>query len=69
MKLSFDHSEFNHTEGLQNGKGENAETSDGQLEKVQSMPFKRSLPKVGRNELCPCESGKKYKHCHGKLTQ
>ena len=24
--------------------------------------------KVGRNELCPCGSGKKYKHCHGKLT-
>ncbi|MEM1313775.1 MAG: preprotein translocase subunit SecA [Pseudomonadota bacterium] len=23
--------------------------------------------KVGRNELCPCGSGKKYKHCHGKL--
>ena len=25
--------------------------------------------KVGRNELCPCGSGKKYKHCHGKLEQ
>jgi preprotein translocase subunit SecA len=24
--------------------------------------------KVGRNELCPCGSGKKYKHCHGKLN-
>ncbi|MFN6886294.1 SEC-C metal-binding domain-containing protein, partial [Proteus mirabilis] len=23
--------------------------------------------KVGRNEPCPCGSGKKYKHCHGKL--
>jgi preprotein translocase subunit SecA len=23
--------------------------------------------KIARNELCPCESGKKYKHCHGKL--
>ncbi|MCO6498375.1 MAG: preprotein translocase subunit SecA [Chitinophagaceae bacterium] len=23
-------------------------------------------PKIGRNELCPCGSGKKYKHCHGK---
>ncbi|HET9396458.1 MAG TPA: SEC-C metal-binding domain-containing protein, partial [Nitrospiraceae bacterium] len=22
--------------------------------------------KVGRNELCPCGSGKKFKHCHGK---
>lgn len=25
-------------------------------------------PKVGRNEPCPCGSGKKYKHCHGRLT-
>ncbi len=25
-----------------------------------------SVPKVGRNELCPCGSGKKYKNCHGK---
>ena len=27
----------------------------------------RKQPKVGRNEPCPCGSGKKYKHCHGKL--
>jgi preprotein translocase subunit SecA len=27
-----------------------------------------SLPRVGRNEPCPCGSGKKYKHCHGKLA-
>ena len=26
------------------------------------------LPKVGRNDACPCGSGKKYKHCHGKIT-
>ena len=24
--------------------------------------------KVGRNEVCPCGSGKKYKHCHGALA-
>ncbi|MEL6869356.1 MAG: preprotein translocase subunit SecA [Pseudomonadota bacterium] len=29
--------------------------------------FKREQPKVGRNQPCPCGSGKKYKHCHGKL--
>jgi SEC-C motif-containing protein len=28
----------------------------------------RSSPKIGRNELCPCGSGKKYKHCCGKAT-
>jgi len=27
------------------------------------VPFKRSAPKVGRNEPCPCGSGKKYKKC------
>jgi preprotein translocase subunit SecA len=26
------------------------------------------VPRVGRNEPCPCGSGKKYKQCHGKLT-
>jgi preprotein translocase subunit SecA len=27
-----------------------------------------TLPKVGRNDPCPCGSGKKYKHCHGSLS-
>ncbi|MBL8371405.1 MAG: preprotein translocase subunit SecA [Burkholderiaceae bacterium] len=27
-----------------------------------------ALPRVGRNDPCPCGSGKKYKHCHGKLN-
>ena len=26
------------------------------------------VPRVGRNDACPCGSGKKYKHCHGQLT-
>ena len=30
-------------------------------------PFKRSDDKVGRNDPCPCGSGKKFKQCHGKL--
>ncbi|HEB67614.1 MAG TPA: hypothetical protein ENI93_06685 [Gammaproteobacteria bacterium] len=32
-----------------------------------ARPFVREGRKVGRNEPCPCGSGKKYKHCHGKL--
>nr|VFJ90294.1 MAG: protein translocase subunit secA [Candidatus Kentron sp. LFY] len=31
-------------------------------------PYVRSTPKVGRNEPCPCGSGKKYKKCHGRVT-
>jgi preprotein translocase subunit SecA len=32
-----------------------------------AAPFVRADPKVGRNEPCPCGSGKKYKHCHGRI--
>jgi len=32
------------------------------------QPFVRAGDKVGRNDPCPCGSGKKYKHCHGKLA-
>ena len=31
-------------------------------------PFKRPGRKIGRNEPCPCGSGKKYKQCHGRLS-
>jgi len=33
-----------------------------------AAPFVRGERKVGRNEPCPCGSGKKYKHCHGALS-
>jgi preprotein translocase subunit SecA len=38
--------------------------------RVEAEPvetFVRQEKKVGRNEPCPCGSGKKYKHCHGAL--
>jgi preprotein translocase subunit SecA len=31
-------------------------------------PYRRNSVKVGRNDPCPCNSGKKYKQCHGKLS-
>src|SRR6267378_2964375 len=34
----------------------------------KSAPFVRQMGKIGRNDPCPCGSGKKYKHCHGKLS-
>jgi preprotein translocase subunit SecA len=33
----------------------------------KAVPFARAGGKVGRNDPCPCGSGKKYKHCHGRL--
>lgn len=32
------------------------------------IPYTRDIPKIGRNDLCPCQSGKKYKQCHGQLS-
>jgi preprotein translocase subunit SecA len=34
-----------------------------------AAPVVRDGRKVGRNEPCPCGSGKKYKHCHGQLAR
>ncbi len=42
--------------------GNEAPEDEIQLPKVT---IRRQLPKVGRNDPCPCGSGKKYKHCHG----
>ncbi len=39
-------------------------TSSGK--EIESKKKPRSVNKVGRNDPCPCGSGKKYKHCHGK---
>jgi len=41
---------------------------DGAGEVSLDLPIRRSLPKVGRNEPCPCGSGKKYKNCCGRMA-
>ncbi|MDB5867114.1 MAG: preprotein translocase, SecA subunit, partial [Betaproteobacteria bacterium] len=42
--------------------------AEGDVAILDKQPFVRGGEKVGRNDPCPCGSGKKYKHCHGKLT-
>ena len=44
-----------------------AAAAAGQGEKGKTAPIKVDKS-VGRNDPCPCGSGKKYKHCHGKLA-
>jgi preprotein translocase subunit SecA len=41
---------------------------DGADEVSIDLPVRRSIPKVGRNEPCPCGSGKKYKNCCGRVA-
>ena len=45
--------------------GDNTGSQEGT---AKSAPVTRGSPKVGRNEPCPCGSGKKYKQCHGKVV-
>jgi preprotein translocase subunit SecA len=42
--------------------------SENELKPEAMKPFKRQQEKVGRNQPCPCGSGKKYKQCHGRLA-
>ncbi|MBI3223385.1 MAG: preprotein translocase subunit SecA [Nitrosomonadales bacterium] len=43
-----------------------AQPADGA--EAEHKPLVRNEPKVGRNDPCPCGSGKKYKQCHGRLS-
>ena len=45
--------------------GAAARSAAGGAAVADRAQVKRTVPKVGRNDLCPCGSGKKYKHCHG----
>ena len=53
--------QFQHADTGGYGSDEEAGSPDYQL-------ADDNLPKVGRNDPCPCGSGKKYKHCHGQLA-
>jgi len=44
------------------------EEAPADADALKAQPFVRTGQKVGRNDPCPCGSGKKYKQCHGKLT-
>jgi preprotein translocase subunit SecA len=57
--------QFKHAKAAALGSGDAQQAGEG-AEPIST--FVRSSRKVGRNEPCPCGSGKKYKQCHGKLT-
>ncbi|MEK9766129.1 MAG: SEC-C metal-binding domain-containing protein, partial [Thalassolituus sp.] len=57
--------QFQHEEA---GSALGAEEAPAAEDDGQAQPFVRDGEKVGRNDPCPCGSGKKYKHCHGQLS-
>jgi preprotein translocase subunit SecA len=65
QKLQLEHPEF----APVIAESEAQAINDGTNETLQPQsPFVRQMPKVGRNDPCPCGSGKKFKQCHGQLT-
>ena len=67
QQMQFTHAEANAlAEGGEEENGFEAQAPRSERPRVEQV--KRNTPKVGRNEPCPCGSGKKYKHCHGKAA-
>lgn len=64
--MSFQHAEISSLPGA-SPVGNELETGAGASESAKIPTMVRQEPKVGRNDPCPCGSGKKYKHCHGQL--
>lgn len=57
--------QMQHDEASAMGKSDDGKNDGSPLSAAQ--PFVRPGKKVGRNDACPCGSGKKFKQCHGKL--
>ncbi|MCV6637592.1 preprotein translocase subunit SecA [Candidatus Albibeggiatoa sp. nov. NOAA] len=69
-EMQFRHAQV---EGLANEYSEQqqaqqADAAQQEAEQARQQPFVRHGKKIGRNDPCPCGSGKKYKQCHGKLS-
>ncbi len=62
--------QFQHAEASGFGSASEDEAAASGAPAAMPMPqtVTRDLPKVGRNDPCPCGSGKKYKQCHGRLS-
>ncbi len=65
-RMQFQHEAAQAAVGDEEGQRGVADGENTEAASVQ--PFVREGRKVGRNEPCPCGSGKKFKQCHGKIT-
>jgi preprotein translocase subunit SecA len=65
-KLKLQHDEYRESSGSENSAASN---SNGDALPQQKQQPVRAEVKVGRNDPCPCGSGKKFKNCHGALVE
>lgn len=57
-----------HQEELEAQMAAFKKAQEEQIQKEEAKLIRRANPKLGRNDVCPCGSGKKYKQCHGTDT-
>ena len=60
--------QYQHADFSDAGAAEAEPIASADRDEQRSQPFVRPGEKVGRNDPCPCGSGKKYNQCHGKLS-
>jgi len=60
QNVQYHHADYDEALGKTAGEGDE--------DSAQAAQPVRAAPQAGRNDPCPCGSGKKYKHCHGKLS-
>ncbi len=65
--MHFEHAEAGSALAQEPAAGDDSGIEVRFQQEESHTPFVRDGRKVGRNEPCPCGSGKKYKHCHGQL--
>jgi preprotein translocase subunit SecA len=66
--IQYQHADYSAATAESAQAGEEAPAPASAADPTGAQPFIRSTQKVGRNDPCPCGSGKKFKHCHGKLA-
>jgi preprotein translocase subunit SecA len=62
QNVQYHHSDYDEALGDANAPAQQPAQPPAQ------QPVRNYMPKVGRNDPCPCGSGKKFNHCHGKLA-
>ncbi|WP_414495858.1 preprotein translocase subunit SecA [Stenotrophomonas maltophilia] len=66
VEARLSQSQFQHQDAGSYSADEEAAQVEAERQGVAQL--QRDEPKIGRNDPCPCGSGKKYKHCHGQLS-
>ena len=66
-EMHFEHAEAPPLDIIEDQQLQPSSNNDEIASAVNELPFVRQGDKVGRNDPCTCGSGKKFKHCHGKL--